>query len=333
MSVRAGLVVAAAVGIAVATALALRSGLPDILEALARLGWQGLLLVCAVNAVAILVRSAGWQVLVRSVGLAGFVAARLVRDGTLVLVWMVPGLGILAGIRTLRQFGTPTATAAACAFLDIVIESASLVLFAIFGLLVILLRVGDDHLWLWLSALGLAAGQLSLIVLLPRHAGAMRFVGKHLRRAARRFGRSAATGSDEILTALASLYGQRRRMALSILSHVVGWALCAAQIWIAARAMGTNLSMTEALAIYGVVVTVTGILVVVPWGIGVQEAAFVLVGAQFGADEATALALSLSIRARDLVFGVPGVMLWLALEGRQTLTRRHMNAGPTPGQA
>jgi hypothetical protein len=57
----------------------------------------------------------------------------------------------------------------------------------------------------------------------------------------------------------------------------------------------------------------------VPSGAGIQEATFVLVGAILGIDEAGAIALSLALRARDLLLGVPAVLLWSAAEGREKL--------------
>jgi hypothetical protein len=59
-----------------------------------------------------------------------------------------------------------------------------------------------------------------------------------------------------------------------------------------------------------------------PAGLGVQEASYVLLGPLFGVQPSQALALSLLRRARDLVIGVPVLLLWQAREGHSFLRRR-----------
>lgn len=321
MRIQAGIVVAATIGVLLAVGLTARSGLPGILEALGRLGWQGVVLVCGLQAVAILARAGAWQALVRKVGMSGCLAAQLVRDGTQSLLWMVPGLGLFAGIRTLRLFGAPTTLATASTIIDMVIESASLILIAILGVIVVLTIDGDDHTAMWLGVLGFSMLQVLAIALLPRHRGAMRFAGKLIRRAGRAIGSGGASASQELIDTLADIYAHRLRLVLSILFHLLAWGLYAAQIWVAAHAMGAELSPLAALVLVGLVFAVTGLLFVVPWGMGVQEFGFVFFGALFGIDESTALALSLSIRMRDLILGLPGALLWLVFEGRATWQR------------
>ena len=52
----------------------------------------------------------------------------------------------------------------------------------------------------------------------------------------------------------------------------------------------------------------------VPNAVGVQEGAYILLGASFGLTPETALALSLLKRARDLTIGVPALVAWQLLE-------------------
>jgi len=49
--------------------------------------------------------------------------------------------------------------------------------------------------------------------------------------------------------------------------------------------------------------------------VGVQEGAYVLIGASFGLTPEMALAISLIKRARDLVIGLPALGVWQAVEG------------------
>ena len=81
------------------------------------------------------------------------------------------------------------------------------------------------------------------------------------------------------------------------------------------RAPWTELG--EALALSSLAYAARGAFFFVPGGFGVQEGTFVLVGTVLGINPASALALSLILRARDIVLGLPGIMLWYTAEGRR----------------
>ena len=58
---------------------------------------------------------------------------------------------------------------------------------------------------------------------------------------------------------------------------------------------------------------------IVPWAAGIQEGGYVAVGAIFGLTPEVALGLSLLKRARELLTGVPTLLVWQALEARRLL--------------
>ena len=66
----------------------------------------------------------------------------------------------------------------------------------------------------------------------------------------------------------------------------------------------------------------------VPNAVGVQEGAYIMLGAAFGLTPEVALALSLLKRARDLVIGVPALIAWQILESRRLLAGRPIAASP-----
>ena len=55
----------------------------------------------------------------------------------------------------------------------------------------------------------------------------------------------------------------------------------------------------------------------VPLNAGVQEGAYVLIGSLLGLPAGLALALSLLKRARDLIKGVPALLVWQFIEGKE----------------
>ena len=54
---------------------------------------------------------------------------------------------------------------------------------------------------------------------------------------------------------------------------------------------------------------------------GVQEAAYALLGQVFGLSGEMSVALSLLRRAKDLAIGAPTLLAWQALEGRRLIDR------------
>jgi len=52
----------------------------------------------------------------------------------------------------------------------------------------------------------------------------------------------------------------------------------------------------------------------VPGALGVQEAGFLAIGAAFGIDAPTALALAAARRVRDVIVFFPGLLAWQFLE-------------------
>jgi len=60
----------------------------------------------------------------------------------------------------------------------------------------------------------------------------------------------------------------------------------------------------------------------IPSGLGAQEAGFMVLGAMYGLPPGVGLAVSLAIRLREVVLGVPALVVWPFLEGRRVLANR-----------
>jgi hypothetical protein len=67
----------------------------------------------------------------------------------------------------------------------------------------------------------------------------------------------------------------------------------------------------------------------IPNAVGVQEGAYVLIGAAFGLTPEMALAISLLKRARDLMIGLPALGTWQLAEGGRLWRRRKSFSNPS----
>jgi hypothetical protein len=98
---------------------------------------------------------------------------------------------------------------------------------------------------------------------------------------------------------------------------------------LALRLMGVPIALQDVVAVESLMYAVRNVAFALPAGLGVQEAAYVLIGPVFGLHAGDALALSLLKRARDIVIGVPVIAAWQLMEAR-ALLRSRRKASPAP---
>jgi hypothetical protein len=98
--------------------------------------------------------------------------------------------------------------------------------------------------------------------------------------------------------------------------HLGAWIANASEAWLVLRLAGRPLGFGAVLAMEGLLYAVRSAAFAVPNAVGVQEGAYILLGAGFGVTPETALALSLLKRGRDLVIGLPTLIAWQLAEGR-----------------
>jgi uncharacterized membrane protein YbhN (UPF0104 family) len=87
-------------------------------------------------------------------------------------------------------------------------------------------------------------------------------------------------------------------------------------------ALGQPVTVVDALIIESLGMAIRTAAFPIPGALGVQEGGLIVLGGLLGIDPAVALALALIKRVRELAWGVPGVVLWQAGEGRRLLARR-----------
>src|SRR5260370_32227485 len=127
-------------GIAALIGLITWSGLGAVGQAVSSVGW-GILLVVLARAVALAVAGVGWWLLFPSKmrpQLRTCVLLRFVREATNVLLPLAQVGGDLIGAGLLTLYAVPGALAAASVIVDVLIQAATQFLFAIFGLLALI---------------------------------------------------------------------------------------------------------------------------------------------------------------------------------------------------
>jgi uncharacterized membrane protein YbhN (UPF0104 family) len=128
--------------------------------------------------------------------------------------------------------------------------------------------------------------------------------------------------STRIDTMVRAMYRRHHAVFGCCALQLAGWIAGAAEIWIALWFFDHPVSVTTAIAIEALIQAVSSAAFVVPGGLGVQEGAFLVIGAAFGIDSPAALALAVARRLRDAIVFFPGLLFWQWSESRN-LTAHH----------
>ncbi len=300
MKLRLFLVAAAA---AAATALVAWVGAREISADVWRAAWV-IPIAVLVHALQLAISGRAWRLLLGegAPGQGRMAVLRWLREAINSMLPVAQIGGGVATVRILAQSGMSLTSATAATTLDVMMELIALAP----PVLVALALLGAGR------STALIGGFVVLLLAVGGFFAAQRL---GLFRLAERF------GLPGLHDALLALHGDWRRLLGNGMWHLLAWVLGTVETWVALLAMGAGSSLLPAfiLEILGMVARAAGFAV--PGALGVQEAGFVLAGHLVGIPADAAIAVSMIKRARELLVGVPGLIVWQAHEGRRLLAR------------
>jgi putative membrane protein len=209
--------------------------------------------------------------------------------------------------------GVDVPSAGASVVVDVMLMVSTQVAFTLFGAALMVALVGGQP--LAVSALvgaGLMTGMIGGFYVAQRRG---MFGGL-----ARRFERMLGSAPDGALTANAAaldaavhdVYRRPGAIAAGAGWHLASWVLGAGEVWLALHFLGHPIGFERALLLESLGQAVRTAAFVVPGALGVQEGGYLVLGTILGLTPETALALSLAKRVREIVLGVPGLIVWQA---------------------
>lgn len=318
-SAQIGLLVATAVGLIVATGSVGAVGVRPVLSAMASIGWVGMGVFTAWSLGVLALLGGAWIAVAPgqpAERLALFAWARTTREAATDILPFSQLGGLVVGARTLAAAGVPEPVVYASMIVDMTTEMAAQLLFTLAGVAVLLLVLTDAPVQrglvpLALGGLAAMAGLMALFV----------FAQKPVLKLAGALGARLLPGSvaatETIRVTLDAIYREPRRVILAFLFNLAAWLASAAGAWIALGFMGSGVPLWAVLTIEALIFTLRSVAFAIPGALGVQEAAYVLVGPLFGLPPDHALALSLLKRGRDLLIGMPALLAWQVGEMRR----------------
>jgi putative membrane protein len=303
------------VGIGILIALVLHDGVGGILQVIGQAGFALLWLV-PFHALPLLLDAYAWHLLLdRRASLPFLWWSATVREA---VSRLLPAAGIggeIVGIRLARWRVNDAARVSASVVVEVMVTMAVQYVFSALGLVLI---IASTHHAGALRTIGLAL-LLSLplpviAVVLVRRGG----VFHALERWAARLlpGTTLGLGVDgrQLDADIDALMSRARLLLRAFLWQLAGYMVGALETWWALALLGHPVSLAGALAIEALTQAVRHAAFFVPAGLGVQDAAVVLLAQMFGVDREVALSLALVKRMREIVFGCAALVSWQLAE-------------------
>lgn len=325
-------------GLGLAVWLVLQQGFDEVVRALHLVGWGGLASITLLHILPTLLCSLAWWRLLRRhpqpVGgaypvpdarsaayslqsispFSDYLWIRWIRDGLDSVVPLLPVSGELVAVRLLKLRGV--ALADASTIVDLTAELLGQVVFAVIAFILLLTTHPHPRYELWIAA-GIGVMTLQCTgFLIAQKKGLFRLI-EHPVRWLRSKRHDFKPDDRPLHDRLLMVYADQEAVLACWLLHVLAWVIGGMEAWLGLWLMGHPMGIGEVLALEGLVLAARSLAFFVPLGAGVQEGAYVLIGGLIGLVPNIALAVALLKRGRDLMIGLPALLVWQMLEARE----------------
>src|SRR5215813_673500 len=308
------------------TFLLIRQGAPEVGAAFASAGWWIGAVVIYHLAIPVLLDAIAWWVLFpesERLSLWQLFWMRWIGESVSTLVPSATVGGDVVRARLAALHGAPIPTAGASVLVDITLGVFVQIVFTLLGLGLIVAVTGR-HGFVRPTLVGAVIGVFAIVgFYVVQRRGMFRFIGKMISRLANAEDWHSLVHSGHSLDqAIRRLYARRSGVIGCCVSTATSLLVGSGEIWIALHALGLHATLINAVILQSMVLAIRSAVFPVPGALGVQEGGYVLVGNLLGIPGDAAFALSLIARVRELILGIPGLVLWQVIEGRRVLRAR-----------
>ena len=312
-----------AAGIGLSMWLLKSLGLRRIGDLIAHAGWWGILAVVAFHGVQLLCSAAGWRAIAGSPAaretLGTYAGLRWIREAVNNLLPLAQVGGEVVAWRLLRQRGARLPDAIAGTIADLTLEMLTQIVFTAAGVILLQASVPDSGIAARVVAGLLVASAVMAGLFAAVRLGLTETIEMGLLRVGRWIGWAGAAHVEGLNLALMACYRQPGRVARSALWHMFSWLLGGAEVWLALRLLGADESIGAGLVIESLGQAAKALGFAVPGALGVQEGGYIIVCGAFGVSADFAIALSLLKRLREVVLGIPALVVWQHCEANSRI--------------
>ena len=309
-------------GLVLLLGLLLWQGMLDVWSLLSTSGWQ-LLLLPLIWVPNFVFAGEAWRQMfppqmrpTLAQGIAGIWMARAVNN----LLPVASIGGEVAKARLAFHWGHPATVATASVIVDKTVQVTAVILWGLTGAACLLFLSLDDRLaYLAMGGFGVLTVCVGGFFLVQR-AGMLSFLahlGEKLLRIESLNGVSVS--AKETDAKIMEIYQRHRPLLLAVALRLLTLAVQTGEVWLGCLLLGYPIGILEAVMLKSLTFTLSDVAFVIPNAYGVQEGAFILIGGLVGLSSGQALALSLSLRIRDLVLDPAGLLALHRVETRRWL--------------
>ncbi len=320
---RRGLIIGALIGLAVATILIVHFGWRQVVDAALAVGWQGLVALIGIYLVCLVLCAVAWRIVILDAPRHAILIclwARWLREsiGNLALI---PTAGEIAGARELNRHGVRSGMAGASTIVDLTLELLSQIVFTLFGLTLLITWYRGLEIGPWLVT-GIAVSALAAAgFILAQRRGLFRFLERLPEKLDLKWAWTVLPDAEGIHAGIQTIYQHRGRVLASGGVHLAAWVVGVGEAYVGLYFMGHAIAWSDALTLESIAFALRTAAFVIPSRLGIQEGGYILLGAMFGLSPEVALALSLLKRGREVVTGLPCLIIWQSVESRRLWAR------------
>lgn len=309
-----------AAGFILAIGVLVHIGVAPVFAAITDVGVLGFLLLCLANVPVIAFLGLAWRSLVGPhAAFWVFFASRQLRDSATDLLPFTQIGGIVIGARAGILGGIPPVKAYSSTVVDVTAEMMAQIAFTILGLLIGLTKLKASAAFAPYAD-GLILGTALFIPAIAAFVVLQRKGAKMAAGLAGQFLPAAVAHTEAFTTQIEALYREPKKLAAASSWHLMAWLASGVWLWVIFRLCGAEVDLMSAIAIESLLAALRGVTVFIPASIGVQEAGYAALAPVFGAGPEIGLAVSLLKRGRDIILGIPVLLIWQWIEGRRALT-------------
>jgi putative membrane protein len=305
------------IGLGLIAALIGAHDFDQVAAALGLAGWS-MILIGVVHMGVLLADTLGWRALLQHAERPSFgvmVVHRWIGSSVNGLLPTAQVGGEIVRAHLLSRAGVAGPAAAASVVVDLTAGLAMQLAFVLCGIGLLVAAGAGDHRFVHLGA-GLGVfGLLVLGFVLLQRGGLFLRLARMVERATRgRIWQSLVGSAAALDREVIARYRDRLQLALCAGWRLVGWLWGSAEIWLAFWLLGHPVAVAEAVVLESLGQAMRSIGFVLPGGLGAQESAIVAAGTMVGIAPDLALAVALIKRARELAYGVSGLIAWSVVE-------------------
>ena len=316
-------------GVVLCVALIVQHGVGDVTAAVVRVG-SGFFVIMLLHGAQLVLDGMGWRAVLtreRRPPVGTFVRGRWLAESVNDLLPVMQVGGNVVRARALAGRGVAGPTAGASVVVDMTLMMATQLPLTLVGLCLLIVYF-DAGAVVGGVVVGtvVTAGMLAGLILAQRH-GLFSAGARLIERLVQTPAQLAMASSSAALDAeVHRLYRNGRALVAGCAWHVVGWLAGTAETWVALYYLGHPVSVPAAVMWQSLGEVIRTAAFGVPGALGVQEGGYVVIGALLGVPPDASLALSLVFRARELIFGIPGLLAWRAESAGAGAIRRRAAA-------